>query len=245
LDNRLQLNFGLFEWKYKDIQDQRVNFDPDNNPNFITFNSGDATLYGANVDIIAKPTSADTFRLAGEFDHSKYDNFFYQVPVAFYLPGSSGCKQTGPYAPGSTLPYTQQSGSNVNNGPLPVVVQNCTGYQVARVPKWSANLSYAHDFTLPGGATITLDEAVKYQSASWLNVDFTPSERQTAYAVLDANLTYTPLDGRWSAGAFGRNLTDKAYYTGGIASTFVGGLFNGNIAPPRTYGVRASFKFGT
>jgi hypothetical protein len=32
--------------------------------------------------------------------------------------------------------------------------------------------------------------------------------------------------------SFRRNLTDKAYYTDGIAATFVGGLFNGDIDPP-------------
>lgn len=243
-DNRLQLNLGLFHWKYSSIQDQRVNFDPLGNVNFITFNSGDATLYGANLDIAAKLTPKDTVRFSAEFDHSRYDSFYFQTPVPFYLPGSAGCRQSGPYAPGATLPYTQQSGSDINNGPLPVLVQNCSGFQVARVPKWSSNLAYAHDFSLPSGGLLTPDAAVKYQSASWVGIDFIPSERQSSYAVLDANLTYSPPSDRWSIGLFGRNLASRAYYTGGIKTVFVGDLFAANIGPPRTYGIQGGIKIG-
>ena len=243
LDNRLQLNFGAFHWKYSNLQDQRVNFDPLGNVNFITFNSGSATLYGGTLDIVAKPAAADTISLSGEYTHSKYDRYFFQTPVPFYQPGSSGCPISGPFAPGATLPYSS-NGSNVNGGPLPVVVGDCRGFQVARVPKWTGTLAYSHVFDLANGSKLTFDGSVKYASARWLSIDFIPAERDGAYALADASLTYTAPGDGWSVALFGRNLTKSVYYTGGIQTAFIAGLVASNIAPPRTYGVRASYKFG-
>lgn len=244
LDNRLQLNFGAYRWKYKDLQDQRVGIDPLGVANFLTFNSGAATLYGATVDVVAKPTPSDTLSFAGEYAHSRYDSFNIQTPVPFYQTGSLGCRQAGPFAPGASLPYRQSNGSTTNDGPLPVFVNDCGGLQVARVPKWTGTISYAHVFDLPGGASLSVDAAAKYSSARWINTEFIPVERDGKYAVLDANLTYSSADGAYSIGLFGRNLTKTVYYTGGVQAVFVAGLFAANIAPPRTYGVRASIHLG-
>ncbi|HVR91932.1 MAG TPA: TonB-dependent receptor [Novosphingobium sp.] len=243
LDNRLQVNFSAFHWKYSDLQDQRVNFDPLGNVNFITFNSGDATLYGGTLDVVVRPTSADTLSLSGEYTHSEYDRYFFQTPVPFFFPGSSGCRLTGPYAPGATLPYSDK-GSNTNNGPLPVIVGDCSGFQVARVPEFSATANFSHVFTLAGDNELTFDGTLKYNSARWLSIDFIPAERDGSYTTVDASLTYGPKDGGWSVALFGRNLTKSVYYTGGIQTAFIGGLIGANIAPPRTYGVRASVRFG-
>ena len=76
----------------------------------------------------------------------------------------------------------------------------------------------------------------------WLNIDFIPAEREKSYEVFDADLTYTAT--RWSLGVFGRNLGNRAYYTGGIQQPFVAGLFAANIGPPRTYGIHADYRFG-
>ncbi len=96
-------------------------------------------------------------------------------------------------------PYSS-NGSNVNGGPLPVVVGDCAGQQVARLPEWSATLDYTHVFRLGGGGDITFDGSVKYSSGRWLSIDFIPSERDGSYAVVDAALTYHAPDDRWSAG---------------------------------------------
>ena len=243
LNNRLQVNFGLYRWKYSDLQDQRVNFDPLGNVNFITFNSGSATLYGATLDVVARPTANDTISLSGEYTHSKYDRYFFQTPVPFYQPASTGCPISGPYAPGATLPYSS-NGSTVNTGPLPVVVGDCRNFQVARVPEWTGTLAYSHVFPMASGAGLVFDGSVKYSSARWLSIDFIAAERDGAYAVTDASLTWVAPDGRWSLAVYGRNLTNTVYYTGGIQTAFIGGLIGANIAPPRMYGVRASMRFG-
>jgi iron complex outermembrane receptor protein len=226
LDNMLQVNVSAFHWKYKDLQDSRVNLDSSGQISFITFNSGDATIYGGTVDVIAAPTDNDTFSLSAEYAHSKYDNFTINTPAFLFASGSNGCAL-----------------SNVVIGGVPNVQQDCSGFQVARIPKVSATASYDHVFPLADGAEVTAGARVKYSSSRWIGIDFIPSERDGAYTVLDLDLTYRSPDDSWSLGLFGRNLTESVYYTGGSQTAFNTGLFAANIGAPRTYGVRAGVNF--
>jgi iron complex outermembrane receptor protein len=84
---------------------------------------------------------------------------------------------------------------------------------------------------------------VPRRTSRWLNIDFVPAERDGSYSVIDAAVTYAS-SAHWSVGLFGRNLADRAYYTGGLQQSFVGGLFAANIAAPRTYGIHADYRFG-
>jgi iron complex outermembrane receptor protein len=244
LDDRLQLNLSAYHWKYLDLQDQRVNFDPLGNVNFITYNSGDATIEGVTLDLVTKPARADTLSLSVEYANSRYDSYWFQTPVVVFQPTSSGCKISGPYAPGATLPYTDSNGNDTNIGPLPVAVGDCAGFQVARVPLWTGMVDYVHEFRLSAGSSVTFDASAKFATARWLNIDFVPAERDGAYRVFDAAIDYTSANQQWQLGIFGHNLGNKVYYTGGLQQSFVGGLFAANIAPPRTYGIRAAYRFG-
>jgi len=241
LDNRLQVNLTAYQWKYKHIQDQRVNFDPLGNVNLITYNSGDATIAGATVDVIGKLTDADTLSLSTEYAISHYTSYFFQEPAPVFQPASTGCNITGPYAPGAPIPYSS-AGYTTNIDPTPIVVGNCAGFQVARVPLWSGTVGLQHVFNLPGSATLRAGAQMHFVDAEWLNIDFISAERARSYELIDADLTYAAP--RWSVGLFGRNLGNTAYYTGGLQQTFIAGLFAANIGPPRTYGVHADYHFG-
>ncbi len=240
--NRLQVNLSAYQWRYKDLQDSRVNFDPLGNANFITFNSGDAIIEGGTAELIGKLTDRDTLSLSTEYANSHYTSFNFQVPEAFFDPASSGCNISGPYAHGATIPYNS-AGRTTNVGPLPIVVGNCAGFQVARVPLWSGTVGYDHVFDLSDGASLRAGTRMRFVTAEWLSIDFISAERAKAYEVLDADLTYSHAK-QWSVSLFGRNLGNTVYYTGGIQQTFVGGLFAANIGAPRTYGLRAEYHFG-
>lgn len=243
-ENRLQLNLSAYHWKYTDLQDQRVNFDPLGNVNFITYNAGDATIEGGTLDVVVRPARDDTVSMGVEYANSHYDTYWFQSPQVVFQPASTGCPTSGPYAPGAALPYTDSNGNGTNVGPLPVVVGNCAGFQVARVPLWTGTIGYAHEFAIPGAGNLRLGGGVKFTTARWLNIDFVQAERDGTYRVFDADLDYVSSDGRWQVGLFGRNLGNEVYYTGGLQQSFVGGLFAANIAPPRTYGLQTSLRFG-
>jgi iron complex outermembrane receptor protein len=241
LDNRLQVNLSAYQWKYKDIQDQRVNFDPLGNINLLTYNSGDATIAGGTLDLIGKLTNADTLSLSTEYANSHYSSYWFQEPAPVFQPASTGCSITGPYAPGARIPYSS-AGYTTNIDPTPIVVGSCAGFQVARVPLWSGTVGAQHVISLPGSASLRASAQMHFVGAEWLNIDFVPAERDKSYEVVDADLTYAARG--WSLGIFGRNLGNTAYYTGGLQQPFVGGLFAANIGPPRTYGVHADYHFG-
>ena len=223
LDNHLQANFGLYDWSYKHLQDQRVTFDPLNTINLLTYNVGNATIRGATIDIIYKPFQYDTISTSLEYADSYYDSFKVQVPTAVFFPGSIGCPTT-----------------HVGDE----TVANCAGYQVARVPRYTGTFGYEHDFPVPGDALIAVAGSGKFASREWVATDFIPAENVAGYVTFDLSVTYVPSNNRYNVGAFVRNIGDRAYYTGGFEQPFVAGLFAANIAPPRTFGVRGSVKFG-
>jgi iron complex outermembrane receptor protein len=222
-NNRLQINLSAYRWKYQHLQDQRVTFDPLDVINLLFFNVGNATIKGATADIIAKPTRTDTLGFSVEYASSRYDSFHVQVPTAVFFPGSIGCP-------------TSQVGSDT--------VANCAGYQVARVPKWTGTVNYSHEFSFENDASLTFSAAMKFSSSRWIATDFIPAERAPAYGTVDLDLTFSPPSKRYTISGFARNVGQKAYYLGGFEQPFVPGLFAANIAPPRTYGMRVSFKLG-
>jgi iron complex outermembrane recepter protein len=228
LDNHLQVNLSAYDWHYTDIQDSRSAFDPLGVVNFLVINDGNATIRGGTVDVVAQPTSADRFTLSAEYANSRYDSYNFSVPTFVFNPASTGCPYSGPF------PSTPSS----------VIRENCTGFELARVPRWTGILGYDHVFTFPSQATLTVGGTAKFSSARWLGTDLIPAERAPAYTVADVNMTYAPADRRWSVTAWARNVADKAYYLGGQEQPFVGGLFQANIAPPRTFGISAGMRFG-
>lgn len=221
-DNKLQLNGTLFNWRYNGLQDSRINFDPLGNINFITFNSGNATIRGGSLDVVGKITNADTVRLSEEYAYSRYDTFGFQTPAAFFQPGSVGC------------PLTISGG---------FVHVNCAGFPVDHVPKWSGTFNYNHVFSLEDDSTVTFNGAVKYTAAHYIASDFIDAEKQSSYTTFDAYLSYDPPAGNWSLTLYGKNLTDAVYYQSGVQLPFIGGLVNAAIGAPRTYGLQAAYHF--
>src|SRR3546814_20169310 len=65
--------------------------------------------------------------------------------------------------------------------------------------------------------------------------------RQEGFHVVNASLTWKPLDSGFSLQVYGRNLTGSYYYTGG--GDGAGGNDFGIPGAPRTYGVKARYQF--
>jgi iron complex outermembrane receptor protein len=73
----------------------------------------------------------------------------------------------------------------------------------------------------------------------------TPGTRLPGYALLNARLGWDNVMGHagLSADLFGKNLTDKEYFTGGIPLGASLGVNNASVGEPRTYGVELTAKF--
>jgi iron complex outermembrane receptor protein len=70
-----------------------------------------------------------------------------------------------------------------------------------------------------------------------------PGTTLPGYGQFNGRLTWSSDEHGWSVAAYGKNLTNKVYYTGGLG---FGSLFTYNLAVPglpRTYGVELSYHF--
>ena len=106
---------------------------------------------------------------------------------------------------------------------------------------WTINGGYSHDFQLTKGY-IRAQADARYESKWWADFVHNLGTRQDAYAKVNATITYYSEDGRWNLGVWGRNLTNKVV----IAATAAAGIpgpATAYLDAPRTYGVRAGFKF--
>ena len=227
LNNRLQVNIELFHWTYRDQQNSFIAFDSLGILNFLTINAGRSRIYGANADIVARFTSADTIHLSGEYAHSRYSDFTFTTPSFAYNPAAVGCRNAGTIA-----------GSFV-----PLVVNDCSGLPLPHVAKWSGVADYTHSFDLSSGAIIAFTASARASSARYLSIEFTRAERAPAFVVLSSEITYHAPNGKFSLGAFVRNINNGKEYTGGQQTTFSAPQFSAIIGPPRTYGVRAGLRF--
>jgi iron complex outermembrane receptor protein len=146
-----------------------------------------------------------------------------------FNPASTGCASSAPF-PGS------------NFGTL-LTTLDCSGFQLARTPEWSATIGYDHVFNLGHGGSITPHVDAQYVGERWLSTEYVPNVRADAYTLFNADVTYDAPDRNWSLTLWGRNLTEEEAYTGGSLQAFVPPLAYVTIAPPRTYGVRLGVNF--
>jgi len=234
IDNRLQLNFELFHWKYEDNQIAHVIFDPLGNINLVTQNAGEATIQGANVDLEAALTQSSRLRAFLEYNDAAYDRFTYDTAFSIFgtplfNPASVGCPVGAPFA-----------GTNFGSE---LITVDCSGFPLPRAPKWSASLAYDHTFRITDGAIVNAAISGQYGSPRWLGFEFVPAQDAASYQLFDVDLTYVSASGKWSIAGFVHNVADEAVYTGGAVQGFAPPLVYATIAPPRTYGVRVKYDF--
>ncbi len=251
LDHRLQLNLEGFYWKYRDKQEKYLGATPDGTTGLLTANAGRATLYGADIDLQFKVTAHDTLKAGVEYLRTRYDSFTYNVynpsiPGPFinsYAPQATGCSI------GPVVPYTANDFiPSLRNDSTQQI--NCSGKPLVHAPDWSGSMGYDHVFDLPGSSSITPSIDAQFASSQYLSPDFIQSGTMSGYVVLNMNVAWRSASD-WSVTLWGKNLTDKAIYTGGGRYAFslpvqAGGdptLFYSSIRPPRTYGLSVAKSF--
>ncbi len=224
LDGRVVFNFDIYRMNVKDIQSATVN---PAGSGFVVGNAGDRRSQGFEMDMIVKPTDELTLRGSLAYLDAKYTS---------YEAGS--CPNRNPGIPA---------------GPRPGSC-NFTGYRPFHSPPITASL--AADYRTPigtSGLVGFLGGDVTFTDKTNTVETLDPRGVIKGYALLAARIGVEAEDGRWRVSAYGRNLTNHTYYTattvfvlnsvmsaGGFAAP---GGFVGWYAPPRTYGLEATFKF--
>lgn len=226
--NLLQLNAELFWIDYKNHQENFATLDRSGAQVQALLNAGNARSRGAEVDVTLRPTRNDTLSVSAEYTDAKYLEFQYNTYKAASPATTTGC------------PVSAIAGGTVITGLWRV---NCDGFQMARTPKWSGSASYTHSFDLANGGGIDVSGDLTFASSSWIEAAFVPNDRNEAYQLFNASVTYKAPGDKFTVQAFIRNIGNTAVYTGGQQYPFVANYVGRDVGAPRTYGLRLRVGF--
>ena len=234
---RYHLELAAFHYDYKNLQVAATR-----------------SIGGVTVVDIANAPSAKVDGVEGSFDVEPVDNLAVRGGVT-WLHARFG---NGFFFQGTGVANTGVIGINTNSDPLKTYLnvsqlQDLSGLQMSRAPKWSANLGAEYLIRMGEGG-LRFAANLKYTSryvvtnpSVWGTGAGVPLDRQREqrfvegpYALLNASVTWTDPTDTYSVRLRGTNLTDHRYrlqYSGTGSGTY------SPMAEPRTYGATLGYKF--
>ncbi|MFN4135550.1 MAG: TonB-dependent receptor [Novosphingobium sp.] len=120
---------------------------------------------------------------------------------------------------------------------------NVAGNRLLNAPSFTFNTTI--DLTVIDGdmGKLSLHPDIAYQSSQFFEVLNVPRLRQPGYAIVGGHIDWESADGRFNASIWGKNLTDKFYFTSRVDLLAGFGFDYNHIGNPRTYGVSVGMKF--
>jgi iron complex outermembrane receptor protein len=223
-ENRITLNAALFWNSYEDIQLTTTAPDDMGQPNGVIRNAGEATLRGAEVELLAMPTAGLVLRASLGLTDAEYDKFVDQRVV-----GYSG--MTAVFGP-------------VDRSNEPFL--DTPEFQV----KASAQYTFGLDrLGLADAGSITpfvgveiIDDAYHHLAPGGYYAVGEPY-KQSRYALWNARLTWTSGDERLHVAAYAVNWSDREYIIGGTDFTDLLGMGTRVYGDPRRYGIEIGYRF--
>lgn len=221
-DRRLILNFDVYHMTVKNFQEQSVN---PAGTGFIFGNAGNRRANGFELEASLTPAEGLSLQATVGYLDAKFTNY----------PG-------GPC-------YTGQTPNGVRAGTC-----DYKGLTPQQSPKWSTSFAGSYRRPLGSGGLVGFMQGDVSTTSKVFNVaTLDPRGLQSSITLVGARVGFEGADGRWTVAAYGKNLTDETYYistTNLILGSFLSATGNatavgyvGWYAPPRTYGVEATFKF--
>jgi iron complex outermembrane recepter protein len=222
LGGTMALNTVGFFSDYTDILRTRTETDMFGVHQQVTRNATEANIFGVEAELLWKPDAHDTVQAVFTYLSSKYCDY-PTVDTQYYVPSD-------PLTP----------------------VMNLRGNRLPFAPEYGVALVVEHSFRLANGGALLARLQTKYQSEMYLTDFNRPSDAQEAYTRTDLSLRYEA-PRNWNIEAFVQNVEDVAVKnnvdlrgsqpgTGGVAG--FPGVARAFFDAPRTYGLRASHRFG-
>lgn len=123
---------------------------------------------------------------------------------------------------------------------------NFAGAKLDRSPDWVASVDYSYSLPLGNRSDITAQVRSRISdSYQFLSTTLRAQFRQPSYTRTDVTLTYNAPDRRWYVQGFAKNLENTIVLSSATTVAAFPGLAGGTVTfqDPRTYGMRAGFKF--
>jgi iron complex outermembrane receptor protein len=232
-ENRLQLNLEAFWWNYRNQQVSSAARDSFNNVIFATRNVGRSTNRGIEVEAVALVTPTTQISANLQYLDAKYDSFVYTTPNN--SPQVPGLLTS--VAPTANCPFTLGS-------PTTNYLQDCSGRRPPNAPEWVFTLGGQQTISLSGGWKVVVSADTRYQTQIFTGLEYLVSQVQDGYWQSNASATLTEPNGRYFVSGFINNIENNDIVGGSFPNPFGGAaLVGGTLRPPRTYGVRAGYRF--
>ncbi|MBK6672539.1 MAG: TonB-dependent receptor [Proteobacteria bacterium] len=237
-DNTVQLNIEAFYWDYKDqqishlgpVQVATTPGGPVFGPVFLTENAGAATISGVEAELLWQPVPQGLVSLNLQVLDTKYDELRYQAYSTTGAPPLLGCQ----------ISPTTLTGASAAARIFDV---DCSGKSLVNAPKFALNAGYEHHFELGGGGRVTVGADTRIESARYLSIDFLGQGRQDSYMMSNARVTWEPADTNLALTAFVNNVENELVFSNSLQSPAKAGTVYNQLRPPRTWGVRATYRF--
>lgn len=206
-----------------------------------------ATLPAARMSVEASAFHYDykNKQTGGRF----VDAVFGNLPALVNVPKSTvdGAELTINWQPvtglrlNSSLIYTDAKVTSSFITPDPVGnIVDVKGNQLPGSTKWQALSDVEYRFPVSGTVNAYLGGSLTYHSRSNAQFGNNPDFALPAYTLLDLRAGLAGIDNEWSVEAFGRNITNKYYWTNVSVSGDVQARY---AAMPVTYGIRLTFHY--
>ena len=260
-DRRLQLNLAAFYNLYSNLQVQTSFANPlvPNSVITIASNGAKSKAPGIDLSIVAYPAPQLRLNLAVNYLHARDDPFPVSVGnngiCGIVAPGGTcttrpevqlgylGGIQPNPVSnPNLFVPIKDSTGAQVVVGGVPqfLALGYNTPTRVQNTPDISMQIGAAYEIDLGDAGTLTPEVQMLYSGNYLLSRAF-PNYLQGAYTKTELRLTYKTANKNLTVQAFVENLEDKA--TIGRVTVASGGGFSGSYAAPRTWGIKAGYRF--
>ncbi len=235
-DNKLQVNAEVFYWDYTDQQITFVGGVLTGNGIFAqgsrTENAGKSRMYGAEIEVLFRPSPNDRLNLSVQYLNGKYRSLQTANFSGTGAPVATGCTTLG-----SRLANPGVPGNNARFFDL-----DCSGKPAVNAPRWSINAGYEHGFDVSADVRLLLGARTTIESSRFLNANYRPEERQGGYMMSDLYLTAEFMNGALYTTLFVNNVEDvEILQRAGTRPVL--DMPVGKLAPPRIYGLRIGYNF--
>lgn len=116
-------------------------------------------------------------------------------------------------------------------------VTDVTGKKLPSAPSLSGSASYQHDWHI-GDGKVSARVETYFSTSYWAEFSHAPNSLRPGYTRTDLNLTYYGKDGKWSLGAFVRNI-ENSWIVSLKANTATGDYL---LQAPRTFGATLTLR---
>jgi iron complex outermembrane recepter protein len=211
--NAVRLNGSIFHYQYKNLQLSQVS-NGCGGPCQVTSNASTAKVDGVELEGLLSPDQNNKFDFSVSYLKARYSNYALGRLVS---------------AGGAVTPAVSFAGKDLD-----------------RSPRWVATAGYNHTFELGNGGNVVAGVRTKFSDSYKLISTVLRSQfHQPGYSKTDATITYNAADDRYYVQGFVKNIENSVTLSSAGVSVAFPGLNSGSSAfqDPRTYGIRAGFKF--